>query len=568
MPSPENVPERIGRYEIETELGRGMMGAVYKATDPQLGRTVALKVIRLAFPVSTSERETFEKRFVAEGHIVGRLSHPGIVVVHDVGRDEASGTPYLALEYLHGKSLDILLDEGRVFDWKAALRIIAPVARALAYAHDEGIVHRDIKPGNIMILSDGEPKVMDFGVAKLQTGFGLTSTGDSIGTPLYMAPEQAMNEAVDGRTDLFSLGSVAYTLLVGKPAFAADNVPLILGRVAFADPPPPSSVKKKLPKTLDYLLARALAKRPEQRYRDGRELAEDAEDILRGKKPRHQKGWKPPAPAQGDPMAAAVGSGTGVSKSRSEEHTSEEPLFEAPALFGADHPPARTRPHWVATFVVFALSLATLGGTLLVSDYWRPRLLEGLRAGNRAEWTLTMRRALVSAAQEGTVQIEATFREWATGAGLIPPPAAPPGAIATPTPASRAELALVSTPRIQAPGWAFEAAPARLSVTLSPAGHTGWVRLWIDEDEVFGAMLDEHATTQTLVFREATRLHGILPVPAGEHRVRAVIESPSGALTGEIVGEFDSDSSRHLDVRVGDAPVALLLDWRTSPAEL
>src|SRR5512134_1998396 len=164
--NPGDLPKSIGRYRIEGQLGRGMMGVVYAAHDPALGRSVALKTIDLAFGVPEAERKSFEKRFLAEARTAARLSHPGIVVVYDVGVDAQTGRLYIALEHLRGTTLEGTLAGGHPIEWRRAFRIVARVAQALSHAHAEGIVHRDIKPANIMLLESGEPKIMDFGIAK------------------------------------------------------------------------------------------------------------------------------------------------------------------------------------------------------------------------------------------------------------------------------------------------------------------------------------------------------------------------------------------------------------------
>ncbi len=289
----DETPQRLGRYEIQEEIGRGMMGVVYRALDPTLGRTVALKTVRLAFEISGVDRDTFERRFLAEARVAAGLSHPGIVVVHDMGRDAESGTLFIALEHLQGRTLAEMAPEGHPLDWREALRITARLAEALHHAHAQGVVHRDVKPANVMVLPSGEPKVMDFGIAKVPAS-QLTGAGEFFGTPSYMSPEQAHGEAVDGRSDLFSLGAVLYQLLTGKRAFDAPNVPAILVRVTQKDPPPPSSVAAGVPADVDYLVARALAKSPQDRYPDGRAFAEDLDDVREGRAPRHRAGWGAP----------------------------------------------------------------------------------------------------------------------------------------------------------------------------------------------------------------------------------------------------------------------------------
>jgi eukaryotic-like serine/threonine-protein kinase len=311
------LPQRIGRYEILRELGRGMMGVVYQAKDPALNRNVALKTISLDFAVSESERETFEARFLQEARAAAGLSHPSIVVVYDVGVDAAVGTLYMALEFLRGKTLEAILAAGDVLDWREALRTTGRVADALHHAHAHGIIHRDIKPANIMVLPTGEPKIMDFGVAKLEAG-QLTAAGQVLGSPSYMSPEQADGQALDARSDLFSLGAVLYELLTGKKAFPGRDLPTVLMRVAHENPAAPSMVNAGLPRMVDALVAGALAKNPADRYPSGKALAEDIEDVLADRSPRHLAASpsKPPKTMesrtgpQPSPTAAAVGEGT------------------------------------------------------------------------------------------------------------------------------------------------------------------------------------------------------------------------------------------------------------------
>ena len=287
----ETVPRTIGRYEIRKEIGRGAMGIVYQAHDPTLGRNVALKTISLNLAVSEEERSSFERRFLQEAKAAAALSNPNIVVVYEVGADPGTGLLYMALEFLRGKTLDAMLSLGQRLDWRETLRTVGRVDEALHHAHSQGVIHRDIKPANIMVLPSGEPKIMDFGIAKLEAG-ELTSAGRVLGSPSYMSPEQAEGERVDARSDLFSLGSVLYELLTGRRAFGGPSLPAILASLANQDPPPPTRLVPELPKGVDAILARALAKSPADRYPAGRPFAEDIEDVLGGRWPRH---CRPPA---------------------------------------------------------------------------------------------------------------------------------------------------------------------------------------------------------------------------------------------------------------------------------
>jgi eukaryotic-like serine/threonine-protein kinase len=306
----EPLPITLGRYVIQGELGRGTMGAVYRAADPDLGRTVALKTVRLSLLASAEQQRLFEKRFMAEARAAAGLSHPAIVVVHDVGRDAETGTLYIALEFLEGQTIESRLAGGQPLPWREALRIAASLAGALHHAHENGIVHRDVKPANVMLLPSGQPKLMDFGIAKLPAS-DLTAAGEFFGTPLFMSPEQTAGGAIDGRSDLFSLGSVLYLMLTGQRVFAAETVPAILTAIQHRTPRPPSGVVPGLPPAVDYLIARLLSKEATQRYPNGRTLAEDIEDVLALRSPRHKSDWSPTAvptaPESGRPARPRVG---------------------------------------------------------------------------------------------------------------------------------------------------------------------------------------------------------------------------------------------------------------------
>jgi len=291
------APRVLGRYEIQEEIGRGMMGVVYRAVDPALGRTVALKTVSLHLAVPDADRPAFEQRFLNEARVAASLSHPGIVVVHDVGRDPGSASLYIALEYLEGETLADRIRARGALEWREALRLAARVGEALHHAHQRRIVHRDVKPANIMVLPDGEPKLMDFGIAKVPAA-QLTTAGEFFGTPSYMSPEQAAGEALDGRSDVFSLGAVLYVMLTGTRAFDAPSVAAILARVAHKDPAPPSTVRPGVPPEVDDIVARALAKDPAQRYASALMLSEDVQDVLAGRAPRHRAGWVPPPRAE------------------------------------------------------------------------------------------------------------------------------------------------------------------------------------------------------------------------------------------------------------------------------
>jgi hypothetical protein len=272
--APPAAALHIGRYEILGELGHGAMGVVYKALDPKIGRTVAIKTISAVG--SGPDLEQYRGRFLIEAKSAGRLNHPGVVAVHDVTEDEL-GRPCLVLEFVDGTPLDKLAAEAAL-PLPQVLDIVAQVARALAYAHAHGIVHRDIKPANVMLTASGQAKLSDFGIAKLE-GTSMTIAGQVMGTPAYMSPEQCTGSAVDQRSDIFSLGSVLYTLVTGAKPFAGDTFTTVAYRVAHTSQAPARELNPVLPPELDGIIAKCLAKNPADRYATASDLAADLESL-------------------------------------------------------------------------------------------------------------------------------------------------------------------------------------------------------------------------------------------------------------------------------------------------
>jgi serine/threonine-protein kinase len=254
------------------------MGVVYEGHDPALDRTVAIKTIDLAFAATEEVRKSFAQRFLAEARASARLQHPSIVVVHDIGRDDA-GVLFIALEYLRGQTVEQLLAEGRQLEWRRAVGIARRIAEGLQCAHEAGIVHRDVKPSNVMVLPSGETKILDFGIAKAGGGGDLTASGQTFGSPAYMSPEQVAGEKLDGRSDIFSLGSVLYEMLAGRRAFDGKGLPQILARVSEAATAPVRSLRPEVPEELAAILARAMQKDPGRRFKDAATFARALSDV-------------------------------------------------------------------------------------------------------------------------------------------------------------------------------------------------------------------------------------------------------------------------------------------------
>ena len=292
--------ERLGRYEITGELGRGAMGVVYKARDPLIDRTVAIKTV--ALDLSTEESEAFMHRFYSEAKAAGRLNHSNLVTIHDVG--ESNGVAYIAMEFLQGRSLREILDSGVVLPPEKIADIVAQVADGLAFAHENGIVHRDIKPANIMVLDNGRVKIMDFGIAHLPTG-SRTWAGTLLGSPKYMAPERIAGKQVDGRADIFSLGAVLYEMLTGCPPFLGDDLEALLDQVINKTPAPPRSRNKTIPFAFDYIVATSMAKRPDERYPDARAMASAVRNFRDPRLPATVPDETPPSADDIEATAAA-----------------------------------------------------------------------------------------------------------------------------------------------------------------------------------------------------------------------------------------------------------------------
>ncbi len=269
------APAQFGRFRVLGELGRGAMGVVYRAEDPALGRTVAIKTITLTG--TEEERAHFEARFLQEARAAGGIGHPAIITIYDVGRE--GDVAFMAMELLDGRELRELIRGGSLAP-SEAVEIAARVAEALAAAHERGVVHRDVKPGNIMVLSDGRVKIMDFGIARLRDPDVKTATGMLLGSPRYMSPEQVSGEPFDHRADIFSLGVVLYEMLTGVTPFSGEDITALMYQVVNGAVVPPSHVNRTLPTVLDYILARALKKQPAERYGSAAEFAKDLREAI------------------------------------------------------------------------------------------------------------------------------------------------------------------------------------------------------------------------------------------------------------------------------------------------
>ena len=264
------VKPTVGRYEILDELGQGAMGIVYKAKDPRINRLLAIKTIRFADEFEEEKLTDVKGRFLREAEIAGKLSHRSIVAIYDVGEDY--DLTYMAMEFLEGENLQKYCRKGNLLPLRKILYIVGETATALNYAHSQGVIHRDVKPANVMLLNDGKIKVTDFGIAKAVSS-SETKSGIILGTPNYMSPEQINGQKIDGRSDIFSLGVVFFELLTGQLPFHGKTLTNLFYQITQVKHPSPREINPKVPKPCEQIIDKVLSKKPENRFQDADEFA-------------------------------------------------------------------------------------------------------------------------------------------------------------------------------------------------------------------------------------------------------------------------------------------------------
>lgn len=352
------TPKKLGRYEIVKELGKGAMGVVYEGKDPSIGRRVAIKTARRDMMERSGLAEEMLERFLREARAAGMLSHPHIITIYDVGEEE--GIAYIAMEYVEGKDLDTLLDDQCRFSIEQAVEYGIQICEALHCAHTQGIVHRDVKPANIMIPTHGPLKVADFGIARTHDST-LTQDGALMGTPSYMSPEQFMGQKVDARADLFSVGIILYEMLTGEKPFTGEALTTIMHHILKSDPTPPIEFNYLIPEALNAVVMRALSKRPQNRYQDGKSMADALREslkpnpntnIINGCEPQIEKtliagaaqtGDSTPAAGSSSTVAMQVGAIPGISSS-----TQESTFSDANSIV-QENPPSSPPPSTLGT---------------------------------------------------------------------------------------------------------------------------------------------------------------------------------------------------------------------------
>jgi len=454
---------RAGRYEIIGELGRGAMGVVYKATDPVIGRPVAVKTIRLSEEGTGLSRPELLARFQTEARAAGLLTHPNIVVVYDAG--EENGLYYITMELVEGKSLQALLDSGHHFPTSRVLRIMEQTCSALQFAHERSIVHRDIKPANLMLTADDTVKVTDFGTAKILQFGTVQQTTHVMGTPSYMSPEQVKGRPVDGRSDIFSLGVMLYEMLTGEKPFPGQSITTVIYKIVNEDPVPPRQLNPSIHPGLNSIAMRALAKEPEVRYQTCREMIED----LRNYRALGGSEQNPDAtmisPRAGSPMALASASpglrGLHGDPSSSpalrslQSHggnPSQTPVIRRTGVIQTFEEPKKSSPLGTIFAALLLLSVIVYGGYKLRPEFQatreRNKTYEALKSEQPAQ------PAVPTAIQPSTISIPVTEQPAAQDATSPAPAAAvanSPASTPTTPPGNTPTSASAQPPATSAP---------------------------------------------------------------------------------------------------------------------
>ena len=556
-PTEDRRSERFGRYEILSELGRGAMGVVYRARDPKINRVVAVKTVSLAGQPPEEERE-YRERFVREAEAAGRLSHPGIVTIFDVGEEPNTRSPYIVMEFVGGQTLDeFLSDNNHKLPVDKALQLTLELAEALDCAHGQGVVHRDLKPANILLTPDGHAKIADFGIAKLNLA-NQTLAGRALGTPAYMSPEQLNGDPVDGRSDLFSLGVVLYTILTGYRPFQGNSAVTVSFKVVNREPIAATLLDTELPPGLDYIIARAMAKDPAERYQRGMELVFDIQELRAGREP-WSKAKLPASPAirgaaakaakeqggvaLGEPwtLAELLQSARSVSLARKVRGKSIAGRFLAVALllFGV----------WAISFTTHRM-LPRTGGPVLARQLAVPVKAE---AETAAAVAVAVSEPQQNVGQPTTVQA----MSQATGQPLTPAiPFAPATSLAPSTLAAKVN----DSPNPQpAPAKTIHVAahptsPVSLMIEVDHKFGEAQLSIWVDDRLAYKHLLEGTDKKHLVLFHQVQghEFHA-MQISPGKHHLRVQVTSDASGYKGLAAVSGDFISGRENVLRINFA---------------
>jgi hypothetical protein len=568
----------LTRYQIRREVGRGAMGVVYEAWDAEAGRTVALKTVQLPLAGSDVERAQLEAQFLGEAQIAARLSHPHIVQVLDSGRDPDTGTLFIAFEYVDGAPLSDIVTPGTPIPWPQALRIVERVAGALDHAHAQGVLHRDIKPSNVMLMPDGEPKVLDFGIASLsETAGALSAPGRHVGTPLYLSPEQALGRPLDVRSDVFQLGAVLYFLLTGRAPFVAGTIRTILMRVVQEDPLPPSRFAVGLPGDADDIVRRAMAKNPIERYEGPRPLAEDIEDVLAGRPARHLARWAPPAAAQTNPFSP-VDPEDAIHELEDELHSGPLPGRSSTdadlAALAAGQRLGIWRAYGRLSRVAVVLGVAAIAGAAVGLAPGRVVSRPDLPV-EAAATPSSPAAPVAEPTPEAVVPVATASAGVAEAPVVAPPPAAerlgrPPLSASlgarVPPPRAVPVVPAATPPPVALPP--STATPARLALDFEHGLKSGRIRVWIDGALELDQSLESETRRKAVAFKSRKgALSEMFEVAPGAHTLKLEVRWEDNVRTETTEVTFLPGESRRLAARLGGLlKKGLSMQWRYTDA--
>jgi len=546
-----SASQRFGRYEILSELGRGAMGVVYKARDPKINRIVAVKTISLAGQPEEDEIE-YRQRFFREAEAAGRISHPGIVTIFDVGEEPETRAPYIVMEFVSGESLDKLLaKDDRKLPVESALQLALELAEALDCAHRQGVVHRDLKPANILMTEDGHAKIADFGVAKLNLA-NQTLAGRALGTPAYMSPEQLNGDAVDGRSDLFSLGVILYTVLTGHRPFQGNSALTVSFKVVNREPIPATLLDTELPAGLDHIIERAMAKDPAERYQRGAEMVLDIQHLQEARK----------AKSKTKPASAPVG--RSPVQNAKEKRRSPAPGQPAQGQLVLGQPRIAAEILSVAHALPLEkaalekLRKASLPAVLLLTGlfilgFWvislgpkgmGPRAAAPLR---QTETVVPVKTATPRPALPTNPAAAAKTKKKTAAAPVaknLLDPSKPRRTDSPPVKIARAALPPVSP--VLTPVAAPLVTPATLEIEVDHKFAQAHLSIWVDDTLTYTRALEGTDKKRLVVFHhvQGHELHA-MQVPPGKHRLR--VRVTSGADDGAVAGTATYDQSAFVD---------------------
>src|SRR5579863_2717702 len=477
---------RFGRYEVIAEVGRGAMGVVYKARDPKIDRFVAVKTISLSGQNPEEERE-YRERFFHEAQAAGRLLHPGIVTIFDTGEDPESHTAFIVMEFIAGQSLDRLLsDKDKKLSLDTALRLSEELAEALDHAHGQGVVHRDMKPANVLVTPEGHAKIADFGIAKVNLAH-LTIPGRVLGTPAYMSPEQLEGEPVDKCSDLFSLGAILYHMVTGHGPFQGNSATTVCFKVANHDPLRATAIAPDLPPELDSIIARAMAKDPARRYQRGLEFALDLREL-------RERGQ---TISKGTSVASRFPGGGGAAARPLGDVTTSVPALVPAGFFKMLGHAARQAP----TFI-----------RLQVLSWW---------------WRTAVRIGLVFSIATIIVSLFAYHKSLPSRNSSQTSPSAIVGANGAPTPVgSEPNVIDHGAHKLSSSKEASKAvADATLNIRIEHRFSAAELSLWIDDKLAYDRPLRGQIKKHWNPFRTDVRETHAVQLPAGTHRILVRVRS-------------------------------------------